>query len=199
LIAGIGWFSFCALHRFNQTQHNRKGQQRMQRPTSVTVFGILNIVFAAFGLFGLIASIALFFLPADSNNPVIKLIHESPGYAMWLKICIPLGVLSCSALLAAGIGLLYLKSWARILSIIYAIYAIVFGITGMVVNFIFMVQPMLEQARQEQGPEAAAATGGAIGGTIGGCFGLIYPILLLIFMTRPKVAAAFRPPAPPQM
>jgi hypothetical protein len=28
---------------------------------------------------------------------------------------------------------------------------------------------------------------------VGGCFGLIYPVLLLIFMLMPKVAAAFRP------
>jgi len=170
----------------------------MQRPPSVTVCGILNIVFAAFGVFGVMASVALFYLPADSNNPVIKLIHESPAYATWLKVCIPLGVLTCLVLLAAGIGLLHLKPWARILSLAYAIYAILFGILGMVVNFIFMLQPMLEQARQQQGPEAAAAIGGAVGGTIGGCFGLIYPVLLLIFMTRPKVVAAFCSSVPPQ-
>jgi len=129
----------------------------MQRPTSVTVFGILNIVFAAFGLFGMIAFIALFYLPVGANNPVIKLIHENPAYAAWLKVCIPLGLLSCAALLAAGIGLLRLKSWARTLSIAYAIYALVFGIVGMVVNFIFVTQPMIEQARQQPGPEAAGA------------------------------------------
>ena len=37
------------------------------------------------------------------------------------------------------------------------------------------------------------AIGGAIGSSIGGCFALIYPVLLLIFMTRPKLAAAFQP------
>jgi len=170
----------------------------MQRPTSVLVFGILNIVFAAFGVFGLIASFAILFLPADSNNPVIKIMHENPLYSAWLKLCIPLGLLSCAALLAAGIGLLCLKSWARTLSIAYAIFAIVFGILGMVVNFIFLVRPLLEQAQQQHGTEAAGAIGGAIGGTIGGCFGLIYPVLLLIFMSRPKVAAAFQPPPAPQ-
>jgi hypothetical protein len=170
----------------------------MQRPTSVTVFGILNIVFAVFGVFGLIASIALFFVPAGSNNPVIKIMHENPAYASWLKICIPLGLLSCAALLAAGIGLLCLKSWARRLSIAYAIYAIVFGILGTVVNFMFLTRPMIEQAQQQHGPEAAGAIGGVIGGTIGGCFSLIYPVLLLIFMLRPKVVAAFQPPRPPQ-
>ena len=164
----------------------------MQRPTSVTVFGILNIAFAAFGVFGLIASIALFFISTDSNNPVIKIMHENPAYAAWLKVCIPLGVLSCSALLVAGIGLLRLTSWARTLSIVYAIYAIVFGIIGPAVNFFFIIRPMLEQARQQHGPEAAGAIGGMIGGTIGGCFGLIYPVLLLIFMMRPNVVAAFR-------
>jgi hypothetical protein len=29
--------------------------------------------------------------------------------------------------------------------------------------------------------------------------GMIYPVLLLIFMMRPAVVAAFQPPAPPQM
>jgi hypothetical protein len=181
-----------------QTHCQLKGQQPMQRPTSVTVFGILNIVFAAFGIFGLIASIALFFMPGNSNNPVIKIMNENAAYAMWLKVCIPLGVLSCAALLAAGIGLLRLKSWARKLSIGYAIYAIVFGIIGMVVNFIFLIEPMLKEAQNQQGPEAAGAIGGAIGGSFGGCFGMIYPVLLLIFMMRPTVVAAFQPSAPPQ-
>lgn len=53
-------------------------------------------------------------------------------------------MLICLLLLAAPIGLLYLKPWV--------------------------------------GPSV-------------GCFGLIYPVLLLIFLTRPKVVAAFRPPA----
>ena len=165
----------------------------MKRPTSVTVFGVLNIVFAVFGAFGLLTSIALFSLQTDFNNPVVKLIHENAAYATFLKISILLGIPICLALLAAGIGLLNMKSWARILSIVYAIYAIVSGMIGIVVNFFAMVMPMIEQAHQEQGPAAAAAIGGAIGGTLGGCFGLIYPVLLLIFMLLPKTAAAFRP------
>ena len=168
----------------------------MERPTSVTVFGILNIVFAAFGIIGTFASLALFSANADTNNPVIKIIHENSSYAAWMKICIPLGAIVCIALLAAGIGLLKLKPWARILSIAYAIYAIVFGIIGLVVNYFFLVQPMLQQAQGQQGPQAAAAIGGAIGGCIGGCFGMIYPILVLIFMTRPKIIAAFQQPPP---
>jgi hypothetical protein len=170
----------------------------MQRPISVTVFAILTFVFAVFGAIGLIASFALFSLPADSNNPIIAFIHKCPGYAVWMKICIPAALLICAALLTVGIGMLFLKPWARPLAIAYAIYAIAFTFFGMALNLIFMAQPMLEQARQQREFETIMAIGGPVSGTIGGLFWLMFPIVLLVFMLRPKVAATFRPPASPQ-
>jgi len=98
-----------------------------------------------------------------------------------------------------GLLLLRVENWGRKLSIGYAIYAIFFGILGAVMNFIFLFRPMLEEAAQKQGSEAAGAIGGAVAGSIGGFIGLVYPILLLIFMTRPKVVAAFHPPSPPPL
>ena len=171
----------------------------MERPGSVTAFGILNIVFAVFGFLGLFGTIALFSMSGTLNIPVVKIMRESPVYSTWLKLTIPLGLLSCGVLLAAGVGLLRMKNWARKLSIGYAIYGIVFSILGLVMNFVFLIRPMLEEAAQKQGPEAAAAYGGVMGGTIGGCIGLIYPILLLVYMMRPKLVAAFHPPSPPPL
>jgi hypothetical protein len=169
----------------------------MSRPTVITVLGILNIVFAVFGLLGMIATIALLSAGANSNNPVVNMMRENAAFATWMKISVPLGLLNCVALLAAGIGLLRMKEWARKLSIAYAIYAMVTGLAGTVATFFWVTRPMLERASQAQGPEAAGAIGGAVGGLVGGCLGLIYPILLLIFMLRPKIAAAFRPAIPP--
>lgn len=168
----------------------------MKRPTSVTVFGILNIVFAVLGLFGLAVSVLLF-LPqaAATKNPVVQLIHDNATYAAWMKLCLALGLAATMAKLTAGIGLLQLKPWGRQLSIIYAIYAMLMVVASGVVNYFFLMRPLLEQVAQKQGTEHAAAVGGAIGGTFGSCFGLIYPILLLVFMLRPDVAAAFEPAA----
>jgi hypothetical protein len=163
----------------------------MQKPTSVVVFGILNIVFAVFGLIGMLFSLLLFLPQASANNPVVQLVRDSPAYAAWLKFCMVLGFVVCVALLAAGIGLLQLKPWARVASIFYGYYAIVMVVVSTVVNYFLMVRPMLEQAQHKSGAEAAGAIGGAIGGTIGGCIGLVYPILLLIFMKRKNVVAAF--------
>ena len=169
----------------------------MQRPTSVTVFGILNLVFAGFGVFGVLISLFLFFAPSSLDNPVIRLIHNNPGYATYLKTSIVIGFGACLGLLAAGIGLLMLKPWGRTVSIVYAIFTILQTIVGIVLNYLLMLRPLLEEAQHKSGPEAAGAIGGAIGGTVGGCAGLIYPVLLLIFMLRPNVVAAFRPPAYP--
>ncbi len=173
----------------------------MQRPAAVTTFGILNIIFAGFGVFGIIGSFALLTMTAASaaKNPVLRIMQENPAYAMWMKVAIPLGILACGVLLAAGVGLLRMKNWGRTLSIAYAIYAIVIGILSTVLNILFVVRPLLEEASRKQGPEAAGAMGGAIGGSVGGCFGLIYPIVLLIFMMRPKLVAAFRSATPPSL
>lgn len=169
----------------------------MQRPTSVTVFGILNIVFAVIGILALLATAMLFVaIGTNSNNPVLQIIQDNPGFATWMKISVVLGFCVTAALLAAGIGLLMLKPWARTISIIYGIYSIVMIPVGTVVNYIYVTHPMIERAQGTQGPEAAGAIGGAVGGMIGGCFGLIYPVLLLIFMLRPNVVAAFRTQPP---
>src|SRR6185436_10816593 len=106
----------------------------MGRPHSITVFGILNIVFAVFGIFGMAGTLALLSITGASNNPVVKVIRESPTYAMWLKLTMPIAVIACGVLLASGIGLLRLKPWARKVSIGYAIFAFGFGLLGMVMN-----------------------------------------------------------------
>ncbi|HEX4348729.1 MAG TPA: hypothetical protein VH251_00005, partial [Verrucomicrobiae bacterium] len=109
----------------------------MQRPTAVTVFGILNIVFAALGVLGAMASVMLFVAQGtSSNNPVIQHIHDSPSYATWLKISIGLGVFGGAVLFAAGLGLLALKPWGRMLAVVYGIYAVVMVLAGGVANYI---------------------------------------------------------------
>ena len=168
----------------------------MQRPTAVTVFGILNIVFAAFGIFGAMASVMLFVaMGHESQNPAVQALQNNPGYAMYMKLSALLGIVVCAALLAAGIGLLKLQPWARMLSIAYGIFGLVSVPVNSVLSFLFITRPMLEQMQQHGSDAAAkgAAVGGLVGGMAGGCLGIIYPLLLLIFMLRPKIAAAFKP------
>ena len=177
----------------------------MARPTPVTVFGILNIIFGALGLLCMPFSMLALFMPPNPSfpNPALDLMRSNEAYRLWMMVSTVLGMIVSGVLLAAGIGLLMLKSWGHKASIGYSIYAIVMGLISIPLSYFLIVAPLMAQASQTQNPQQqGAAFGGAVGGLFGGCLGLIYPILLLIFMKQPNVVAVFQPvpakePMPP--
>ena len=169
----------------------------MQRPTSVTVFGILNLVFAALGLcgvaFGVMGLTVMANLPEGADmppNPQLDAL-QNPAYMAFNYASIGLGFLATIVLAIAGIGLLKLKSWGRSLSLGYAAYSIVMQIVGVVVSYIFLIQPAMALAEQGNDPQAQRQMFESIGGAVIRCLSLIYPILLAFFMFRPNVKAAF--------
>jgi len=165
----------------------------MQRPASVAVFAILNIAFAVMGILSTMGTMALFFgTSAGADNPYLQAIHSSGVYAIWMKLIMVLGLVVSVVLFVAGLGLMKVLPWGRTLSIAYGVYEIVIVLMGVIMNYIFLLQPMMAQANQEQGPQAAATAGKAIAATFGGCLQFIYPCLLIIFMMRPNVMAAFK-------
>ena len=146
-----------------------------QRPISVTIFGILNI---GFGLLDLLFTLfSMFVLPTMNlaNNSILKQTHDNA----WARITTPLDGLAAVVLLAAGVGLLLSRNWARIFSIGYGGYAILICTVGTIMtlmgggSWIMMILSL-----------------------IGSICTLAYPILLIIFMMRPNVVAALKP-APP--
>ena len=130
------------------------------------------------------------------HNPILEMLNDSRAYLIWTRVSTVIGFLAATVKLASGIGLLKMQAWARLTAIGYGIYAIIAGVIGMIMTTVILV-PMMQRLHPGSGPEGAAAVGGMIGGIIGGiggsCIGLVYPILLLIFMTRPKIKAAFQP------
>ena len=169
----------------------------MRRPTSVTVLGILNVVFAAWGLMGIAFYIAMMFMPPALNakNPVLDLIRQNPGYAMYQNVSMVLGGVLTLVLGLAGIGLLLLRPWGRLLSIAYAVFGIISVIVNAAVNYCFLLAPMMDkQAALPPGPDKTAVMAGIIGMVVGTCAGPIYPVVLLVFMYRANVMAAFHAP-----
>jgi hypothetical protein len=166
----------------------------MNRPTSVTVFGILNIVFSVWGLFGVLFSalvMALGSAPGTFGGPAVAAMQSHPVLRVWTIASLPLGLMAAIVLFAAGIGLLLLKPWARVASIGYGIYAIIMAIAGIVLNVTITVPLMMQTSVAGPGGEIAAVAG-MVGAVFGGLISLIYPTLLIIFMTRQNVVDAFR-------
>jgi hypothetical protein len=150
-----------------------------QRPLSVTIFGILNIGFGGLGLLVLLISLFIVAKGNMADNPLFKQMNQSAQAAEWTKISTPLNGAGALAAMTAGAGLLLLQNWGRILSIIYAIFSIVLTAISCAVvvlgggTAIVMVASILVSL-----------------------FGLVYPILLIYFMTRQRVIAACMPIPP---
>lgn len=148
-----------------------------ERPTSLTVFGVLNIVFASLGLLSL--PMGLFGALSSIKQPDI-----AASYGVWLILAQVGGLLLNASLLALGIGLLKTKSWARHGCVIYgwvALGSAVFAFVMAVIFFGFIIPPFKD-------PVFAA---GLLGGLIGLVFALPYPILLIIFMQKQRMREYF--------
>jgi hypothetical protein len=154
------------------------------------------LVFAALGVLGLLFTYAMYFggLRMGPRNPVVELARSSPEYMSFLQGSLITGFIAIAVFAASGIGLLMLRSWGRKLAIAYALYAIVGAVVGMIVTHHYLLGPLSKAG-------GAAAGAGMMGGYLGGILGVLYPIVLLVFMTRRNVVDAFRragaPPLPP--
>ena len=175
----------------------------MNRPASVIVFGIINLVFAALGLCGAVfAGIGLAILSTSRNvrmpNPALDAMDAHPAYAAFTYVGLGLGLIATIVIALAGIGLLTSKSWGRILSIGWAAYTLVMTAISLVMQYVYVIAPMMEKAgRMGGGPEQAGVIGGIVGGVIGTCLAPIYPVILLIFMFRPNLVAYLNNPSQP--
>ena len=150
------------------------------RPKSVTVFGILCIVFGSLAL--LCSPFHAFSLSAP-NNPVLTI----PGFKTFALVGVVISLVCAVFQIAAGIGLLKLKRWARQGAVMYAIFAIAYTLLSLPV-IVLMLVPHLSTTHDPV--MQAGLIGGLIGGIVGGVIGMIYPICLLIFMRKPRAVAA---------
>ena len=180
-----------------------------KRPTAVLVIAIFHFIFAACGgiggllaLTGAAQSLSKMSAGANPKAPQIdveKMIERSfPAYQTFQTVDGAVTLVMAVVLLAAGLGLLQMQSWARWLSIFYAVVQIIRTLIGLVVAFVYVLPAVKTGFQQLPGtpPEAAKAAeiGATIGAGVGGCIGLIYPVAVLIVMLLPSVGAAFRAP-----
>ena len=153
----------------------------MRRPTAATVFGVLNIVFGALGLCATPFSLTGAF---SRSGPLAALADDS----LWRTYSLVSGIVSLAVsvvLIVAGIGLLKTLRWARLVSIYYAVFSLVWGGMGLAFTVVYVLPKITAQVSWP------AAVGGVVGGVAGGVLALAYPVLLLIFMTRPAMVRAY--------
>jgi magnesium-transporting ATPase (P-type) len=165
------------------------------RPASITVFGVLNLVFGGLGVCGILGSFVVMLMPVNARggNPVMEMMAENKLYGAMQMVMMVFGFLATVVLIASGVGLLQSKMYGRTLAIGYSLYSFVSVILGTLVNTIFVFLPLLNKLdAMPDGPNKMASIITVVSGIAGGVIGLIYPSLLLYFMTRKYVTEYLR-------
>jgi hypothetical protein len=169
--------------------------ERSDRPTGVTVFAILNVLFGLTGILGVILSWAILMLGDRINlgpNPVMDALRDNEAFRLYNLVMGAIGLGFSVALLASGFGLLKMRSWARTVALVYAVYTIFATVIGAFANYQFIYRPVMERAAGQQNAEQLAIISGMIGGFAGACVALILPFAILIYFLRPSVKQAFQ-------
>ncbi|MEM9451906.1 MAG: hypothetical protein AAGA75_25730 [Cyanobacteria bacterium P01_E01_bin.6] len=149
----------------------------MSKPVAVKVFGILNIVFGSLGL----VTSPLNFLNLGQS---IELLQAEGFFRTWLSLTVFIAPITSLILLILGIGLLRYKEWGRQGTVLYSWFTIILGILSGVITV-----GSLAGQLSDSNP---VILGAVIGGIIGAVVGLIYPIVSLVFLTRPSAKEACR-------
>jgi hypothetical protein len=167
--------------------------------------GILNIVFGSLGLLcgacGVAANVLVLSLASASGPGPGAEIKELldymdknlPGH-MAVEIGRGVGILVLSVLLlVAGIGLLGTKSWARWLSIAYAVLSIPLHVGWAVfeLGFVLPLTQKFAKSHNAFGAQQDNTVIQAVGAIIFTILAVVYALVLLIFMFLPGLSAAF--------
>jgi hypothetical protein len=120
--------------------------------------------------------------------------HYQAGVIAGLVALLVLGIL----LVTAGVGLIYMRPWARTLSLVYAPLSILNRV-GNFVYWIVLLAPAMkafyqQMARSNSGldPTILIADKFIYLSLILGLVVVVYPVVVLVVLLRPSVAAAFR-------
>jgi hypothetical protein len=179
--------------------HEPYGPPPPERPLLVTVVAVLGIAMGAMGLLSVPVNIVHLATGFRTMGPMGPSLMQDTGFGKYMLVMLPVGMVASAGYLAAGIGMLKLRPWARKLAIGMVIYGMLSQIAGP-----FLVGPMMTRMFSAQ--MAAMPTGGPdmsfMGPlmqvmVIGGSAAMVVAhILILILLTRPDTVAAFSPPGP---
>jgi hypothetical protein len=178
-----------------------------KRPGALTAIAVLNIVFGSLGLicscfYSLGVGVLLTVSPNNPNPQLANLgevadiiKREIPSYLpIEISVALYFVVFSC-LLIVAGIGLLYIANWARILCFIFAVTTILTQVAYLLHCFlvIFPAQARI-QARFPGGDPVQDRLIQIlrIGSIV---FIIVYSITLIIVLCQRSIARAFAPPA----
>ena len=160
-----------------------------EKPKSAMVFGILNIIFGSWGLLGLLMSlIILIGRPRSEMQRQVQL----PPYIQLPMLFIGFGL--SLFLFITGIRLVKATLAARKAFLVYCVITIIYSPIATVVSMwhTFSKMPALTSARDSEAVRMIMVPVMIMSVVLGLLFSIGYPLVGLIFFTRPGVVKKFK-------
>ncbi len=169
----------------------------MPRPTAITVIGVIGIVLGILGLCGNLFGLAAGPLagtmqemaPQGTQDPQLQLL-SNPTVARMTMLQSIVGLLLGILLLVSAILLLKMSFLGYNLMIVYSVLSILWTLISLGTTFAVLM-PIQRQILGDSPEAQAAMVGGMAGGFCGALIGLIYPVAVLIVLTRPAIKEQF--------
>lgn len=166
----------------------------IQKPKTLLVIGILNLAFAAFGIFGLLSSVMMLIKPdMYPGNPVPTILQNDATYAAYYKVLLGFSFVLIPVQLASAIGLIRGREWARKLTLILALVAVVVAAVNGWISHTHLSGPVMIEAMKGAGGDATAQKIMEVTMTISLIIGLIvsaiWAIVQFALLCRAKVRA----------
>ncbi len=162
------------------------------RPQAVTVIAIIAICWGSLALLCSLGGLVITALTSNINNPNDPF-RGHPGVRTVSTAITVLALVLAITQLAGGIGSLKLAPWARQALIFYAIGIIIVSVVNFAVQVMYLM-PVVQRAPPPNVNAQAYRVGFAFGFwgvLVFGLVLLIWPILILYFMSKPDIKAAY--------
>jgi hypothetical protein len=214
LLAVIAAFSGvgAGLTAFGSSETTGEPPERVfkaRRPVSVTLLALACLLIGLFYLIG--GGIGLGLPISDAENDELPaFVLERPALRQWAEAVDALGEWLefplAYALLGAGIGLLLVRPWGRRLALGWAVVQLVLVLALLPVLFGVMGEELYQSSVQAGEDSAKAAgrpglvplmfLGMLLGGALVVALDVLFPILVLVALNRPRIKHVFTAPAP---
>lgn len=166
----------------------------IQKPKTLLVTGILNLAFAAFGIFGLLSSILMLVKPEMyPGNPMPAVLQNDATYATYYKGLLIFSFILVPAQLLSAIGLIRGREWARKLTLILAILAVLVAAVNGWISHTHLTGPVMAEAMKGSGGDATTQKIMEVTMTVSFIVGVIvsavWAIIQFALLCRAKVRA----------
>ncbi|MDG2219790.1 MAG: hypothetical protein P8L85_00305 [Rubripirellula sp.] len=175
------------------TSNHPPQAESSDRPVGVTIFAVLHLLFAASGLLSATLSLVFSALGGaiDAGSIPIGENLDEPAYRVVSGVLGTLDLFLSIALFAAGLGLLKMRTWARQVSLVYAVYAMIAAVVSNVVQYSLIYRPLIENVAGEAIGKEGASVMAIVLAVAAACIGMIYPFAILIYFARPGIKRKF--------